>query len=277
MSNGTPSYTMNREINDGIERISYIPEVKKHKTPLLFIHGMWHAAWCWQEWQTLLAEWGWESHAISLPGHGDSPAQGSVRWSTMQKYLKIVSQEVNRFDTKPVLIGHSMGGALTQWYLKKIADDLPAAVLVAAWTSHSTIADGTLGHLKRDPIGFMSMAFYTSSGLIRNPKVASSMLTTKECLYTPKQLWEKLEPESGLVLMQHNPPLWSPLKNPKTPMLSIAGETDAVITLEGSKKSADFYGADFIEVKGGGHNLMMEKSYKETVRKLSDWLEGKVS
>lgn len=35
-----------------------------------------------------------------------------------------------------MLIGHSMGGALTQWYLK-YGRSLPAAVLVAPWPSHA--------------------------------------------------------------------------------------------------------------------------------------------
>ena len=46
---------------------------------------------------------------------------------------------------------------MVQWYLKDVADDLPAAVLPGAWTAHSTIADGTLGHLLRDPVGFMQI------------------------------------------------------------------------------------------------------------------------
>ncbi len=36
-----------------------------------------------------------------------------------------------------------MNAALAQWYLKKVADDLPAVLLVASWTSHSTISDGS--------------------------------------------------------------------------------------------------------------------------------------
>ena len=125
-SNQTEQYSVTTELNDGIERITYTPRDKRHDTPILMQHGMWHGAWCWAEWQGLLAQQGWESHAISLPGHGASPAQKSVRFSTMGDYLKVLKQEVDRLPHKPILMGHSMGGALAQWYLKKVADDLPA-------------------------------------------------------------------------------------------------------------------------------------------------------
>ena len=45
-----------------------------------------------------------------------------------------------------------------------------------------------------------------------------------------------------------------------------------MITLPGARKSADFYGADFLVVPGSGHNLMMEKSYAETASAIDRWL-----
>lgn len=66
------SYTVTNQIVDGIERITYTPRSPKSETEILFLHGMWHGAWCWQQWQEILAENGWKSRAISLPGHGDS-------------------------------------------------------------------------------------------------------------------------------------------------------------------------------------------------------------
>src|ERR1700744_6815711 len=105
-------------LDDGIERIVCRPLIPRHPTPILLQHGMWHGAWCWQEWQEILAARGWESHAISLPGHGGSPKRKSVRFSTMQDYLSVLRAEIARFPDPPILVGHSMGGALAQWYLK---------------------------------------------------------------------------------------------------------------------------------------------------------------
>ena len=76
-------YTRIHKVEDGIERISYRPKQRRFQTPLLFQHGMWHGAWCWQLWQELFALWGWETHAYSLPGHANSPTQDlsrAARW-----------------------------------------------------------------------------------------------------------------------------------------------------------------------------------------------------
>ena len=69
----TKTFDVHHEVGSGIERVTYIPRQRRFDTPILMQHGMWHGAWCWQHWQELFAEWGWESHAFSLPGHAGSP------------------------------------------------------------------------------------------------------------------------------------------------------------------------------------------------------------
>ena len=72
------AYKIEHETIDGIERITYRPEHVKYKTPLVFQHGAWHAAWCWQQWQDLFAEWGWVSHAHSRTD--ERPSITSSNW-----------------------------------------------------------------------------------------------------------------------------------------------------------------------------------------------------
>ncbi|MFN8449918.1 MAG: hypothetical protein U0521_15360 [Anaerolineae bacterium] len=32
-----------------LEVVSHIPETPARQTPILFLHGAWHAAWCWED------------------------------------------------------------------------------------------------------------------------------------------------------------------------------------------------------------------------------------
>ncbi len=114
------AYRIRHVVEDGIEWVSYLPKRRRFETPLLMQHGMFHAAWCWADWQALLAEWGWESHAISLPGHGLSPKQRPIRYCTLDYYLAFLRDAAEKLAQPPVLIGHSMGGALTQWYIRYV-------------------------------------------------------------------------------------------------------------------------------------------------------------
>jgi len=267
------NYTVRRVIENGIERISYLPKKRKYDTPLLFQHGMWHGAWCWQWWQEQFAEWGWESHAISLPGHAGSPVQRPIAECTLDYYLSFLKTEVDRYETKPVLMGHSMGGAISQWYLKYVGDDLPAVVLVASWVAHSAIQDGMPLFLQLDPVGVIQASFKgDATPYVRNPTEAAAKLISPGAMLTSYELHEQLSPESLIVTMQHNPPMWHPAENIKTPMLYLAGEIDAVVSLEGAERTAKHYGADYIVVEKAAHNLMMEHNYAETAQQIHDWL-----
>ncbi len=266
------AYQITREIHNDIERITYTPDQPRYATPLLFQHGMWHGAWCWEHWQALFATWGWTSHAISLPGHAGSPVQRPIRWCTLSYYLRFLAAEIARLPTRPVLLGHSMGGALTQWYLKHHGD-LPAAVLVAPWPSHTLL--GSFGRvLKLDPVGgLLNQITLTANASVRNPARAAALLITEGALYTPAELHARLGPESALVMFQHNRPWWSPPQRTNTPLLWLAGEVDAPIAEPVERRSAAHYGAEYVVIPGAGHNLMMERSYQATAQTIHDWLE----
>lgn len=77
------------------------------------------------------------------------------------------------------------------------------------------------------------------------------------------------------MLNQHNPPLWSPKRKGASPMLWVAGEQDAVVSLKGARKSAAYYGADFMVALNAGHNLMMEADNTGTAQRIEAWLSAR--
>ena len=267
------SQLLNHTVEDGIERVVYTPKKRRFETPILMQHGMWHGAWCWAEWQALLATWGWESHAHSLPGHAGSPAQRALPLCTLDYYLGFLKAEVERLPRLPVLMGHSMGGALTQWYLKYVADDLPAAVLVAPWVSHSMVKDGILGMLRLDPWLYPLMSLsWDAAPFVRTPARAARALISPDARYSPEALHARLGPESALVLLQHNPPFWTPPGRVQTPLLWLAGECDTMLSEAVERRSAAHYAAEYHVIEGAGHNVMMERNYRETAALIHEWL-----
>ena len=277
----TEKYTIRHTVEGGIERIHYTPKTQRHPIPILMGHGMWHGAWCWQTWQEILAEAGWESLAFSLPGHGKSPTQRPIRSCTLDYYLSFYRDEVEMLQKSgptPILMGHSMGGALSQWYLRYVSDELPAVVLVAPWVADSSMRDGTLGLIKMDPIGVLQM-FYRldASSWVRSPSHAAQKLTSPASLLSPEELFSRLGPESALVVMQHNPPLWRPKGDAKSPILILAGEKDNVVSIDGLQRAAHIYkNSSFELIHDAAHNLMMESNYRETAAKIDGWLSARI-
>ena len=87
------------------------PAPSKHP-PLLFVHGTFHGAWCWeQHWMERFAAAGLESHAVSLRGTSGSPCDAkSVKISEHVADLRaFVDEHLN--GRPPILVGHSFGGA----------------------------------------------------------------------------------------------------------------------------------------------------------------------
>ncbi|MBN2006258.1 MAG: alpha/beta hydrolase [Anaerolineae bacterium] len=270
----TGAYVMRHTIEDGIERVVYTPKQRRFETPIVMQHGMWHGAWCWSRWQALLAEWGWESHAHSLPGHAGSPVQRPLMSCTLDYYLAFLKDEVLRQSRRPVLMGHSMGGALTQWYLKYVGDDLPAAVLVAPWESHQMMSvDSHLRMLRLIPqFYFEVLRTRDAWPMVSSPERAAQLLISDHADVTPEELFAKLGTESMVVLFQHNPPFWYPPDHVQTPLLWIAGSADAGLPEPVERRSAEHYYADYFVVEGAGHDVMLEKTYRESAERIHRWL-----
>ena len=115
-----------------LEIIHRKPDGKAKQTPLLFVHGKWHGAWCWDEhFLPYFASRGYDCTALSLRGHAGSEGHEGLRWHSIADYVKDVEQVAERFDAPPVVIGHSMGGFITQKFLEK-HPETPAAILLTA-------------------------------------------------------------------------------------------------------------------------------------------------
>jgi pimeloyl-ACP methyl ester carboxylesterase len=268
------NYTLKHSVEDGIERIIYQPSQARFRTPLLLLHGMWHGAWCWRLWQELFAEWGWESIAFSLPGHAGSPTQRPIGACSLDYYLGFLKEEIDRLPVKPVLIGHSMGGALAQWYLKYAGDDLPAVVLAAPWVADSALRDGFLRLLKNDPLGCAMIPLtWDAWPLVRNPQVAQRLLLGRQAFYSAVAFHAQLGRESVLGILQHNPPLWRPSQTVQTPLLVVAGQFDQAVSLAGLRRTAIYYQAELFVAPQAGHNLMMEQHSLEIAEAIHSWLQ----
>ena len=107
--------------------------LRRDRPTFVFVHGAWHGGWCWSEIVRLLAERGYPSVAIDLPGHGinarlphaylqqpQSPAALATEVSplaslTLDDYrdhtLKILRGVVDDSNDRVILVGHSLGGA----------------------------------------------------------------------------------------------------------------------------------------------------------------------
>jgi non-heme chloroperoxidase len=89
------------------------------RPPVVFIHGLWLLAECWETWATSFEEAG---YTALTPGWPDDPATveearanpGRFAGKTLKQIADHYVEVIIRLAAKPAVIGHSFGGLLTQ-------------------------------------------------------------------------------------------------------------------------------------------------------------------
>jgi pimeloyl-ACP methyl ester carboxylesterase len=257
-----------------LEVISVEPDEKRFETPLLFVHGAWHGAWCWEEnFLPYFAGKGYSVHALSLRGHGKSSGRKKLRWTRGRDYVADVHEVVGRLPARPILIAHSMGGYVTQKYLEKYA--VPAAVLLAPVPS-SGVLRTTLNIARHHPLRFLKLNLKLSLyPLVETPALAQAFLFSADIPPEKLQRYhEQIQDESYLgfldMLVLNLP---RPKKVPPTPMLVSGGTSDAIFTVREFEKTARVYGAELEIYPGMAHDVMLENGWPALAERIAGWLE----
>jgi pimeloyl-ACP methyl ester carboxylesterase len=118
-------------VSPKLEVISRLPSRPRPAPPILFVHGAWHGAWCWDEFfLDYFAAHGFEAHALSLRAHGASEGRAQLHRSRIRHYVEDVAAVAAGLSSAPILVGHSMGGFVVQKFLETRWS--PAAFLLAS-------------------------------------------------------------------------------------------------------------------------------------------------
>lgn len=108
------------------------PNVGEKKGTLLFVHGVCHGAWAWDNFMTYFSARGYDCYALSLRGHGNSGGKEQLDSFTLDDYVQDVIQVLTPFDGNAIVVGHSMGGGITQKLICEYPGYAKAAVLLAS-------------------------------------------------------------------------------------------------------------------------------------------------
>lgn len=255
-----------------LEHLTRTPKTRIHQTPLLLQHGAWHAAWCWEGWMDIFAEKGYEVHALSAPAHGGSDlVKGHINLHSLADYVRALETVVESISPRPVVIGHSMGGAILQKYLE--THTLPGAVLLASIPAGGILAFA-LRQILRYPDLLISLLLWNTYGYVKTPQRAKEQFFGPDSTVDPVAFHQRLQRESFLVALQTMFPFASRTKvlQGKTPILALAGEKDAIFTVNEEQKTAVRYNVPLKVFPRQGHNLMVEPLAREVADYVDTWI-----
>ena len=247
----------------------------EHPVPLLFVHGAWHGAWCWDEhFLGFFADKGFRSLAVSLRGHGSSATPKPLRACSIADYVDDVASVADSMPTRPVVIGHSMGGFIVQKYLE--SHDAPAGVLVA-----STSARGSVGftlrwlrrhpwHLTRALITGKSLRHINTAQLARE-KFFSADTPRSEVVRHAARLQEE-SVRAGLDALLLNLPR---PRRVTAPLLVLGAAQDGCITTSALRDTARAYRTEAEVFPGMGHDMMLEPGWRAVAERIYNWLNAR--
>jgi pimeloyl-ACP methyl ester carboxylesterase len=248
------------------------------KVPVVFIHGLWLLPSSWDRWAELFEQAG---YAPLTPGWPDDPetvhdanAHPEVfAHKTVGQVADHYAEVISALDRKPVVVGHSFGGLLTQ-------------IVAGRGLSAASVAI--------DPAPFRGVlplpisALKSASPVLGNPLNRSRAvpLTYEQFRYAfanavdedeAKQLYETFAvPAAGAPIFQAasanlNP--WTEVKvdrkNPdRGPLLIVSGEKDhtvpwAIANASYKKQRKNPGLTEIVEMPNRGHSLTIDSGWRE--------------
>lgn len=243
-----------------------------HPVPLLFVHGAWHGAWCWDEhFLNFFADKGYRALALSLRGHGRSPTARPLRGCSCADYVDDVRSVVEGLRTSPVLIGHSMGGYVVQKYLESATT--PAGVLLASMSFrgvHSLLLRLTQQHPWQ-----LSKAMVTG----RSSRLVNTTMRARQRFFSAETPETDIARCVAVLQEESQRVLWDALlfnvprpKRVTTPLLVLGAEDDGCFTVNEIRALARSYHADAEIFPRMGHDMMLEPGWAAVAERIHSWL-----
>lgn len=229
---------------------------------LLFVHGAYHGAWCYENYARYFSAVGLTCAAIDLRGHGGLPQNDLFVRSGQREMAEDVVEAVHTLGREVVLVGHSAGGA------------------VAAVAATQVSCVGLILLAPAPPAqlpGLVKLPEVDKAGPVAPPDkpITHRRFFPNHTRAASDALWEKLVPESPTLLNDRRRLRVHVERSRITcpVMLISAGQDDPSLHRPGQDlDTARFYDAEYHFVADAGHCFMVEPGWKREAALMLGWL-----
>lgn len=255
-----------------LEVLAHSPEGRApHRVPLLFIHGAYTAAWCWEEhFLPWFAERGYATYAVSLSGHGGSRRHSLLDNFSIADYVRDVEAVVAELPAPPVLIGHSMGGMVVQKFLERQA--APAVVLMASVPPQG-LWSSAMGLMFSRPGLLQDLNALMGGGQPRLESLREALFHQPVEEARLREYYRRCQAESHRAVWDmtlFNLPHVGAMHRP--PMLILGAAHDKLIPPSLVEMTARAYGRTAEIFPDLGHGMMLEQDWQVVAERIAGWL-----
>nr|WP_245477599.1 alpha/beta fold hydrolase [Bradyrhizobium guangxiense] len=258
-------------------RFAYEAVGDPNAIPLIFLHGIGGAA---RAWRRQLATFGSRFRAIAwdMPGYGGSAPLARVSITALAEALQQFIEQLGA--TRPILVGHSIGGMIVQKWLAQ-SPRLARAVVLAQTSPAFGKADGDwqksfiaarLGPLDRGET-MKSLAPSLVKELVGDDPDSAGMELARECMSSVPEASYR---DMMLALIGFDQR--STLGDISVPTLLLSGSKDNNAPAPMMAKTATYIpGAQYVELAGVGHlaNLERPDAFDEAIDRFLNFVTTK--
>lgn len=264
-----------------LETIVHRPTRPREGAPrLLLLHGICVGAWVWEEhFMPYLADAGFEVHALSLRGHGGSEGRERLNDWRLADYTEDLRRSAASLSDAPlVVIGHSLGGAVLQDWLRtggtRGSGKLAGAALLASVPPWGLAYSAWQMMLSAPDLFQQLLRLNGGSASGLDPAIMRRNLFSSDLPdATYARFIGRVHGESrhvGVELQGWRPFAPAPWQAP--PMFVLGGLADRFIGADAVRGTATYYGVLPTLVPRLAHALMLEPRWEDAAQPLLDWL-----
>lgn len=251
--------------------VSRGPKTPNGAPPILFVHGAFSGAWCWDEhFMPSFADLGFHVSAIDLPGRRGRPDYDQLQDFTLGDYLDAVHAAVDSFDEPPILVGHSMGGYLA-WRTAE-ARKVSALVMMAP-VPPTGLAAPALQLLMANPSLAVDVAAVHAGGVASVDTLHAALFSDAVPTSVAQRYIGRFQAESQLAVAGLYAPLvpnvmavWG------TPIKVVGAGSDPLIPPAHVHWTGSICGRTAHIYQGMGHGMMLENGWQAVAEDIAGWL-----
>lgn len=221
---------------------------------------------------------GYEAASVTLRGHDELHAPGLRTMSILDFVVDVVAA-ARKMSSPPVLVGHSMGGMVTQKYLEDRY--APAAVLLASAPPYGILSAALREGAKHPLRLLVTVVTLSPYNLIKTPERARALFFSEgldEQLVRRYQA--QMTDDSFRVFVELQGfvrPDVAKIKARGTPLLVLRGDEDRSISRTFAAETARIYGAESDGFPGLAHDLMLEPGWEKVAQRIDSFVRSKTS
>jgi pimeloyl-ACP methyl ester carboxylesterase len=250
-------------------------------TPVVFVHGLWLLPTSWERWAELFERHGFVALTPGWPGDPDTVEQAQahpdgVADTSVGEVADHLEAVIGRLARKPVVVGHSFGGLLTEILAGRGLAAVSVAIApapfrgvlplpISALRSAAPVLANPANVHRAIPLTYDQFRYSFANAVPEDE--AQSLYETFAVPAPAKPLFQSasanLNPSTEVKVDVENPD--------RGPMLLVYGERDhtvprAIVKASYAKEKGNAGVTELVEVEGRGHALTIDSGWEGVAR-----------